>query len=71
MSFGGTLNQLRLPTIFASSSLFAMSSHHCAASWIAMVSALAARGFFSTQSARMAKDFSGCSFQISAVLTAV
>ena len=36
-----------------------------------MSSALAAFGFFSTQSARMPSDFSGCFAQISAVLTAV
>jgi len=37
----------------------------------AALMACAALGFLSTQAARIAKDFSGCLFQISPVLTAV
>lgn len=71
MSAGGTLNQARLPSMAASSSLFSSFSAQICASITAAVSATAPRGFFATQSARIASDFSGWSFQISAVRQAV
>jgi len=59
MSAGGTLNQARLPSRPASSSLFSSRSAQICASITAAVIASAARGCFATQSPRMASDFSG------------
>ena len=65
MSGTGQLNHCRPETICASSARFAGSSHHICASCTAINNAFVAFGCASTQSARIAKLFSGCLFQIS------
>ena len=71
MSPTGTLNQASRLTMEQSSSLLAASSHQRCASITAAVSASAARGWRSTQSARTASAFSGWFFHSSPVIAAV
>jgi hypothetical protein len=71
MSSTGTLYHWRPETMAAISSLLAASSHHICASITALMMAMVAMGWASTQSARMPSTFSGCFDHSSPVEAAV